>query len=231
MNPRRLTRNLPLATLATCVGLCLTSALGGPQESHGAARQREVVDEAGPATAATLEELLAEPAAWLGRTVRFTFQFHSAPGSWNPYLTRFGARDYAAALAWSDAQLLWDADEFESPMALVFARRGREPADLLEGAPVYGRYEAVGRVVQVFLDHPWIEIVRLERCPEEIGEGAILHASRARRLMDKGSWKLALQDIMRAESSNLPPRAREALARMRQECEQAREIRKLPQGG
>jgi hypothetical protein len=116
-------------------------------------------------------------------------------------------------------------------MALVFARRGSEPADVLEAARVYGRYEAVGRVVQVFLDHPWIEIARLERCPDEIGEGAILHASRARRLMDKGSWKLALQDITRAEASNLPPRAREALARMRQECEQEREARKLPLGG
>jgi len=229
MESHRLVRKLPLATLVTCVGLCL-SALSGPQATLGAPARGGQVEPQTP-TSVTLAELLAEPAEWLGRTVRFTFQHHSTLVAWNPYLTRFGARDYSAALAWSDDQLLWDPDEFENPVALLFARRGGDAAALLDSARTYARYEAVGQVRQVFLDHPWIEITHLERCPEEIGEGAILHASRALRSMQKGDWKLALEDLARAEASNLPPRAREVIERLRVECEEARAARKLPLGG
>jgi len=229
MNARRLVRKLPVATLVGCVCLCL-AALEGPRELRGAPQGVSSAEELGTPATVPLETVLDKPAAWLGRTVRFTFQYHSAPESWNPYLTRFGTRDYVAAIAWCDDQILWDVDEFDNPRALLFARRGTEVGAALEGARVYGRYEAVGRVTQVFLDHPWIEIVHLERLPEEIGEGAILHATRALRSMDRGEWRLALQDITRAEASSLPPRARESLARMRQQCVSARGRRRLSAG-
>jgi len=229
MHAPHLAHKLPLATLAGCVGLCL-SALSGSRELRGAPQHELSATELGTPASVPLETLLAEPTAWLGRSVRFSFQFHSAPASWNPYLTRFGTRDYVAAIAWCDDQLLWDADEFDNPRALLFARRGSEAGTILSDAAVYGRYEAFGRVVQVFLDNPWIEIASLERLPEEIGEGAILHATRALRSMERGEWKLALQDIGRAEASNLPPRAREALARMRERCEAGRAERRLDGG-
>jgi hypothetical protein len=222
-------RKLPFATLVGCVGLCL-SALSGPREHLGTVRAEQEPAVAAPESA-ELETLLEEPAAWLGRSVRFTFQFHSAPASWNPYLTRFGTRDYVAAVAWSDAQLLWDVDEHDHPRALVFARRGSASGSTLSAAPLYGRYEAVGRVVQVFMGHPWIEVEQVERLPEEIGEGAILHASRALRSMDQGEWRLALEDLTRAEASNLPPRARAALVRLRERCEEARTERRILGGG
>jgi len=221
-------RKLPFATLVACVGLCL-SALSGPRELLGATKAEQEPELAAP-EAVALETLLKEPAAWLGHGVRFTFQFQSAPESWNPYLTRFGTRDYVAAIAWSDEQLLWDADEHEHPRALVFARREGASGKTLSGAPMYGRYEAVGRVAQVFMGHPWIEVTALERLPEEIGEGAILHATRALRSMDQGAWKLALEDLTRAEASNLPPRARADLERLRARCEEARSERR-PLGG
>jgi hypothetical protein len=222
MNPRRLTRRVHLATLLGCVGLCL-SALSGPRELRGADPHPLSAQELATPASVPLETLLDEPAAWLGRTVRFAFQFHSAPESWNPYMTRFGTRDYVGAIAWCDEQLLWDQDEFENPRALLFARRGTEVGAVLADGSVYGRYEAVGRVAQVFLAHPWIEVTSLERLPEEIGQGAILHATRALRSMDRGDWSLALEDITRAEASNLPPRAREALGRLRARCETARD--------
>jgi hypothetical protein len=224
MHPRK----LPFATLVGCVGLCL-SALSLPRELFGAAQTEQESALAAPESVA-LETVLEEPAAWLGRGVRFTFQFHSAPASWNPYLTRFGTRDFVSAVAWSDEQLLWEVDEHEHPRALVFARRGSASGETLQKAPVYGRYEAVGRVVQVFMGHPWIEVSALERLPEEIGEGAILHATRALRSMDQGEWKLALEDLVRAEASNLPPRARAELERLRAHCEDARAERR-PLGG
>lgn len=218
-------RKLPFVTLVGCVGLCL-SALSGPQELLGAPRTVQAQTVAAPESV-ELETVLEEPAAWLGRSIRFAFQFHSAPASWNPYLTRFGTRDYVAAVAWSDAQLLWDVDEHDHPRALVFARRGSASGESLIGAPLYGRYEGVGRVVQVFMGHPWIEVAHVERLPEEIGEGAILHASRALRSMDQGEWKLALEDLTRAEASNLPPHARAALAGLRARCEEARSERRI----
>src|SRR5688572_2575073 len=221
-------RKLPFATLVGCVGLCL-SALSGPRELLGVARAAQEAEVAAPESV-PLETLLEEPAAWLGRCVRFTIQFHSAPQTWNPYLTRFGTRDYVAAVAWSDEQLLWELDEFEHPRALVFARRASPSGETLAGAPVYGRYEAVGRVAQVFMGHPWIEVAALDRLPEEIGEGAILHATRALRSMDQREWKLALEDLVRAEASNLPPRARAELERLRAHCEEARTERR-PLGG
>jgi hypothetical protein len=230
MDPRRLARRLHLATLAGCVGLCL-SALSGPRELRGAPQHALSPGELDTPASVTLETLLDEPTDWLGRTVRFSFQFHSAPPSWNPYLTRFGAADYVAAIAWCDDQLLWDEDEFGDPRALLFARRGMDVGDALARGTQYARYEAVGVVSQVFLGHPWIEVARLERLPEEVGEGAILHATRALRSMEQGEWRLALQDIARAEASNLPPPARAELARMRARCEAERQSRRIPSDG
>lgn len=230
MNPRRLARKVHLATLAGCVGLCL-SALSGSRELRGAPQHALTPEELGTPASVTLETLLDEPAAWLGRTVRFSFQFHSAPPSWNPYLTRFGPEDHVAAIGWCDEQLLWDVAEFESPRALLFARRGTEVGEALARGTRFARYEAVGLVSQVFLDHPWIEVARLERLPEEVGEGAILHATRALRSMEQGEWRLALQDIARAEASNLPPSARAELARLRARCEAERQSRRIPADG
>ncbi len=210
---------MPFLTLGTCVGLCL-SGLGGASATAEKANPASVtgLEET---TGATLEELNQAPADWIGRRVRFVFQFHSAPEAWNPYLSRFGKRDYLAARCWSDAQVLWKADEYDAPAGMLFARRGSAAAEALAAAPVYGRYEAVGLVRQVFLGRAWIDVERVERLPEEVGEGAILHASRALRSMETCAWKLALEDLARAEASNLPPHARAELAALREECEAA----------
>ncbi len=176
----------------------------------------------------TLEELNRSPSDWIGRRVRLVFQFHSAPAVWNPYLSRFGQRHYVAARCWSDAQILWRANEHASPGGMLFARRDSPAAQILARGVAYARYEAVGRVRQVFLGQGWIEVERLERLPEEVGEGAILHATRAVRSMEAGSWKLALEDLTRAASSNLPSHARAEIALLREECEALLAVRKLP---
>lgn len=222
MNPRRFVTRLPLIALAVCVGLCL-SALGGPSGP-----QRAQAQESRPLQPVAVGELQRESTHWMGRRVRFTFQFQSAPDDWNPYMTRFGTRDYAAAIGWGDDQILWRSEDFAAPSVLLFARRGTPAAELLAEGQTYARYEVVGRVGQVFLGLPWIEIEQLTRLPEETGEGAILHVSRALRSMESGDWTRALEDIARAEVSNLPAAAREELARLRTRCEDARAARKLP---
>lgn len=223
MRTRRLAHRLPLATLAACVGLCLA----GLRSADGASRASAPADEV---RAVELGELHAEPAQWLGRRVRFAFQHHSLPEAWNPCLTRFGSQDYRAALAWSDDQLLWLLEEHDAPQALLFARRGTQPEAALESARTYARFEAVGHVRQVFLGRPWIELESLERLPEEVGEGAILHASRALGSMRERSWQLAREDLARARASNLPPHARQALERLDAECEAAQAALRQPSG-
>lgn len=222
MPKRRLVTRLPLITLGVCVALCL-SALGGSRVRAGGAAPDD-----GLPSDVTFGELQREASTWLGRRVRFTFQFQSAPAVWNPYLTRFGTDDYVGAVGWGDDQFLWRAEDFDAPSVLVFARRGTPAAQALAGARLHWRFEVVGRVSQLFLGLPWIEIETAERLPQETGEGAVLHASRALRAMDAGEWGRALEDLARAEISNLPPHAREELARLRAICESEREARKLP---
>lgn len=223
MDARRLVARLPLITLIVCVALCL-SALGGARTvavGRGDALPATPVD-------VSFGELQRDASGWLGARVRFTFQFQDSPSVWNPYLTRFGTNDYVGAVGWGDDQLLWRAEDFEAPCVLVFARRGSPAAALLDSARTYSRFEVVGRVSQVFLGLPWIEVETVERLPQETGEGAVLHASRAVRAMEAGDWGRALEDLARAEVSNLPPPARDELARLRSICETQREARKLP---
>jgi hypothetical protein len=56
---------------------------------------------------------------------------------------------------------------------------------------------------------------------EEVGEGCVLHATRAVELMAQQQWKLAIEDLDRALASNLPERARDELARLQQSCRDA----------
>jgi hypothetical protein len=223
MKARRFVARLPLITLILCVALCL-SALGG---ARSAATDAPDAPDAAPADVA-FGELQRDASGWLGARVRFTFQFQDSPPVWNPYLTRFGTNDYVGAVGWGDDQLLWRAEDFGAPCVLVFARRGTPAATLLDAARTYSRFEVVGRVSQVFLGLPWIELETAERLPQETGEGAVLHASRALRAMEAGDWGRALEDLARAEISNLPPLARDELARLRSICEAEREARKLP---
>jgi len=178
-----------------------------------------------PARAAQEDELVSlhalhdDPAAWLGRTVRVVFQVHSAPQVWNPYLTRYGSGDWFALRVWSDEQALWNADEFEHPLAFLFVRRGTPTERVLAQARTYQRFEARVRVAQVFLGRPWVEVESAARLPVEVSEGAILHASRALQLLEGKEWALARDDLTRALTPAPPPRARRQLERLVERCD------------
>jgi hypothetical protein len=168
---------------------------------------------------APLGEVCADPAVWLGRDLRCTFQFESELATWNPYLTRFGGDDYRALRVWGDEQMLWKHEEWEAPLAVLFVRRGSDAAQVFEHAPKYARFEIVGRVRQVFLGLPWIEIDSARRLMPEIGEGALLHASRALQLIAGEQWQMASDDLDRALIGNLPQVARAELLRLRDDCQ------------
>jgi hypothetical protein len=178
------------------------------------------VREPAPAVeGAALEAVFAEPRPWLGRRVRATFQLEALPETWNPFLTRFGTRDWVAAAVWGDGQFLWREEQHARPLGLVFARRGGPIAERLAAAETYQRFTAELEVRELFLGLPWAEVVAL--APEElfVGEGAILHASRALKLIASGDWQLAREDLLRASAAPLPAHARAELERLRSLCD------------
>ncbi len=184
-----------------------------------------------PIPRASLAEVFADPVPWLGREFRAVFQLQSTPASWNPYLTRFGSGDYAAARVWGDGQFLWEVEAWKNPVGLIFARRGTLAQEQLASAATFARFEARLHVRQVFLGRAWTEIVELRPLPRQIGEGTILHAGRALQLMNGDSWKLALEDLHRAAIPSLPRHALDELARLNRVCEEQvarRAARRIP---
>jgi hypothetical protein len=166
-----------------------------------------------------IERLRADPLAYLGKEVRIVFQRCDELSSWNPYLTRFGSEEFQGFRAWADEQFLWLEEDWDEPDATLYVRRGGVPALELASAPRFARFEASAHVREVFAGRAWIEIASLRRLEGEIGEGTILHASRAVDSMREGRFRLALDDLDRALPGDMPDAAREELRRLRQMCE------------
>lgn len=163
----------------------------------------------------TLAEVVADPQLYLGRRVLVRFQLESELASWNPYLTRFGGGDFRAHRAWTDEQFLWEREAWENPAALLFTRRGSVAEHVLDGAPKLARYEAVAHVAQVFLGRPWIELEQVQRIEGAIGEGSVLHATRALEHGEKEQWRSAIDNFDRALVGEMPEAARAELRRLR----------------
>ena len=204
---------LPLALAALLTGMAI-----GRGGSDGSAAADEFETHRVEALAVDLGEVCLRARGHLGETVRFTLQVESLPESWNPYVTRFGTEDYRAVTVWGDEQNLWDPEQYRTPAATLFLRRGGS-ADTALGTPArYARFEAVGVVRQVFLGRPWIELVALAPLREQFTEGSMVHAARGVELMAAEHWLLAGQSFERALASELPARVRGELEALRTLC-------------
>ena len=173
--------------------------------------------------AASLVELRAVPAGWLGRHARLTLQLRGTVETWNPYHTRFGPPDWIGFEGWADERLLWVPEIWDDPVPRLFTRRGGAAARELDRARALDRFEAVVVVREVFLGEPWIEVLSLEPLDERVPEGTVLHVCRARLLQDRGQWELALQQYERGKSGPLPDHVRAEIDRLIAECEAARD--------
>ena len=131
------------------------------------------------AKAATLSEMRARPGKFLGQEVRFRLQFRDLVEDWEPYLSRFEPARWLELEVWPDECFTWDKPVFDSPVGHVFVRRGGGFEPLARRAREYQRFEAVARVREVFLGEPWIEVLELVPLDGEVGEGTILHVTRA----------------------------------------------------
>lgn len=166
----------------------------------------------------TLSELRADPPAHLGREVLCVLQLGEATPDCNPYLTRFGRGEYQRFRAWSDERFLWERAAFDDPAPYVFARRGTPAAAALAAARPYERFEVRAVAREIFLGEPWIEVLSAQRLPEQVSEGAILHAARGLDLLLEGNDDLARGQLERARAGFLPEHARAELDRLIATC-------------
>ena len=165
--------------------------------------------EARPTVA--LSELYAKPTQHLGSTVRFTVQWDQLQADWQPFHTRFGPERFRAARVWSDDQRLWDPEQFHAPLGLLFVPKGTPAERDLLRAPRFQRFVIYGTVRNTLLGRPWIEVHHAFRSQETVGEGTLLHASRALRWLDRGALEMARQELERALVPRLPQAVREDL--------------------
>ncbi|HIG11464.1 MAG: hypothetical protein ABGY71_09200 [bacterium] len=163
---------------------------------------------------ASPEELLAHPDRFLGNRVQITVQMHSYQESWNPFLTRFGPREFVCLRGWSDAQFPWLRGDFEQPLMRVFARRGSAAEWALADAKRYQRFELTCAVRAVFGGQPWLEVSAVKPLARNLGTGCVLHAARGLEFMEKGLWQAARLEFERATAGALPRVAREELQRL-----------------
>lgn len=189
-----------------------------------------VLPHAAPQTAraTTLVELRASPGRLLGEEVEFTLQFRGLTESWNPYLSRFEPGRWLGLSAWPDEVFTWDAASYDAPMLRLFAWRGSPLEATLRHAVPYQRFRATAIVREQFLGEPWLELTALTRLAEEVGEGTVLHVTRARELVLEGNYDLALEQYERARLAPLPSHA---LAAILEEQLETREARDQTAGG
>ena len=152
----------------------------------------------------------------------FQLQFRALVEDWDPYLSRFEPGRWLAVEAWPDELFTWDESVFVAPVGRLFLRRGGGFEPLARRARTYQRFTAHARVREVFLGEPWLELLELVPLEGEVGEGTILHVTRARELASQGQFKLALDQYERARAAPLPPHALAALLEEIRATEEAR---------
>jgi len=200
---------LSIAPLAVALGASVYSSAPAARPDE---RELEYV---------SLATLARDPRPYLGRSVLVRFQVHSHPETWNPYLTRFGSEDWSRCEAWADEQFLWEREAWDAPAAAVFARRDSVAEGVLRDAPRLARFQARAHVSQVFLGRPWIEVSEVQRVPGAIGDGSVLHATRALEHLEREQHRIALEHFDRALVGEMPDVARAELRRLRDEAQQA----------
>jgi hypothetical protein len=198
----------------------------GPSAHEVDARMRDAVEA--PPPLATWKDLCDRPGRWLGKTVRLQVQYHSRVETWNPYITRFGPRQFGGIQAWADDQFPWIQAEYDAPAVRVFLRRGEACDWAVESAKPGARFEMTGIVRETFLDLPWVEILEVLPLAERISEGTVIHVGKAQELMKAKSFARAQMELDQAITDDLPALARAELERLRGLCREDVDAEKGP---
>lgn len=167
----------------------------------------------------SLSALMEAPDEHFGEAVAAVVQFHELVDDWTPYLSRFTPEAYVCASVWADEQWLWLADEYEAPMARVFARKGTFAEAILSSAKAHDRYEFDLVVRELHAGAAWIEVVGARWTREQTPEGTVLHAIRAMDMIEREGFALAVSELDRALRPLLPSHVRRELETVREDCE------------
>lgn len=208
-------RPFPLAPLLALAVLLSPNAVGS-LVVRGA--RTAPPQERADAFAVEAEDLLARPGQHVGLVRRVHGTFAGWSAGWNPFLTRFGPGEFRALEAWTDGQFLWEASKAPAPALTCFVRRGSAAEWALEDARPHVRYELTLAVREVFAGRPWCEILAVRPTAEAVGEGALVHARRAREALESGQYRRAEAELERALAAPLPPRAKAELERLAALC-------------
>lgn len=184
----------------------------------------------------TLADLRRSPSGFTDRSVRCPIQLAAVDAPFDPWLSRFDPARELCIQAWGDDQPIWHQEEFADPAERLFVRRDSAVGKKLAAARPHDRFLATLRVTEVWFGEPWIEVESVVSLSPTLGEGTILHASRAHTLWNAGQRELATSELERALASPLPINVHLALEAeldsMRQSLrnEPPRVIRPLPPG-
>lgn len=210
MKPRPSIRHrLPLGLIALA---CLAGfgAQPGSNRVLGAPAASPVKAPAAPVRT-TLAALHADPVAWRATEVELDVQLAEIHTTWRYWTTRFQPARYVGFSAWGDEVLLWDAAAYERPAQRLFAAKGSLAARALEGAPRYRRYRVRAVLRTVFDGQAWIEVLDATPLPRAMGDGTILHATRAFDLLEADAHAAAAEQFERALAAPMPARPKAVL--------------------
>jgi hypothetical protein len=174
--------------------------------------------ESGVLPMATLTALQRDGLRWLGRRARVVVQFNRSLDQWDPWISRFHPGPWLRLSAWGDEQFLWQHDVWQQPWSELYVRRDGPAAAVLAGATLTRRYELEIDVREHLYGSARIEVLSATPLLESVGEGAVLHASRAMTLLEDGNRHFAKAEFERALAGLLPAHARVELERLIQGC-------------
>ncbi len=184
-----------------------------------------------PAYAVTA--LMRAPEKKLGETLSMAVQFHGEVENWNPFLSRFDPVEYRCVTVWADEQWLWIKEEYDSPSAHFFVRRGTMADAMMAGAKAHDRFLIDAVVREMHAGKAWIEVTEVVRTEEQTPEGTVLHAISAIKLIEREGWALAVSELNRALKPTLPGHVRRELEQIRDRCQQTMDdlkARRIPIG-
>lgn len=159
----------------------------------------------------SFDELRQTPSRFAGRSVRCAVQVAELDIPFDSFLSRFDSAQDLCFSAWGDEQRIWHREEFENTATRLFVPRGSVLEARVLAAGSHERLLLTLRVREIWLNQPWIEVESAVLLSPSVGEGTILHASRAMDLWKTGQRELAIGELERALASPLPTKVHAAL--------------------
>ncbi len=168
--------------------------------------------------------LIQKPERRLGEARTVTVQFCRRIEDWSPFLTRFDPEVYTCIEIWADEQPLWIEEQYDTPVARFYARKGTLTEATLMAAKTYDRLRLEVAVREMQAGRTWIEVTSAQWTDQQTPEGTLLHTIRALDMIEREGWAFALSELERALRPDLPGHVRAEIEAIKSRCD--RELNK-----